>query len=89
MTGDDCLTYSDTEDMAVKSAWKKLCKKIWDTCGPTRQGLWKDAWLEQIGNNSPTVWRSDYKAIKTKWDLTLDRDPSCFKVSGMMVHTDQ
>ena len=35
------------------------------------------------------MWGSDYQAIKTDWDLTLDRDPSSFKVSGMMVCTDQ
>ena len=62
---------------------------MWTSCGPTKQGLWVDAQLEQIGNNCTTVWGSNYKVIKTEWDLTLDRDPSSFKVSGMTVCTDQ
>ena len=88
-SGDDCLTCLDTEDATVKLAHKKFCKKVWVFCGPTKQILWKDAPLEQIGNNHTTVWGSDYKAIKTQWDLTLDRDSSSFAVSEMLVHTDQ
>ena len=85
VTGENCLTCSDTEDVTVKLAQKKFHKKVQASCGPTKQGLWKDAQLEQIGNNCTIVWGSDYKAIKTEWDLTLDRDPSSFEVSGMMV----
>ena len=87
--GDDCLTCSDTKDMAVNLAWKTFCKKVQASCGPTKQGLWKDTQLEQVGNNHTTVCGSDYKALKTEQDLTLDRDPSSFEVSGMMVCTDQ
>ena len=89
VTGDDCLTCSDTTDAAIKSVHKKFHKKVWASCSPTKPGLWKDAQLEQIGNNCKTVWGSKYKAIKTEQDLALDREPNSFKVSGMMVHTDQ
>ena len=68
-------------------------QEVWQegraSCGPAKQGLWKDAQLEQIENNCNTVWGSDYEAIKTEQDLTSDRDPSSFQVRGMMVFTDQ
>ena len=73
VTGDDCLTCSDTKDAAVKSAQKKFCKKVWASCSLTEQGLWKNIQLEQIGYNCKTMWGSDYEAIKMKWDLTLDK----------------
>ena len=63
--GDDCLTCWDTEDAAVKLAHEEFHKKVWASCGPTNQGLWKDAQLEQIGNICTIVWGSDYKAIET------------------------
>ena len=86
--GDDCLTCSDTEGVAIHLACKKFPKKVQASCGASKQGLWKDAQLEQIGNNCTTMWASDYGAIKTEWDLTQDRDPSSFAVSEMMVCTD-
>ena len=89
VTGDDCLMCSDTKDAAVKSANKTFCRKVWASCSLTKQGIWKDAQLEQIRNNYNTVWGSKYEAIKTERDLALDRDPRSFKVSGMMVHTNQ
>ena len=88
VTGDDCPTCSDTEDTAVKTSHKRFCIEVQASCSPAKQGLWKDSQLEQIGNNCSTVWGSDYEAIKTEWDLTLDRDPSSFKVSGIRVNTD-
>ena len=45
VTGEDCPTCSDTEDVAVKSVHKKLYKKIHASCSPAKQGLWKDAQL--------------------------------------------
>ena len=59
------------------------------SCVPTKQGFWKDAKLEQIGNNHTTVCESNYKTIKTEWNLTLDRDSSSFTVSDMTIYTDQ
>ena len=87
--GHDSLTCSDTEEAAVKSACKRFCKKVWALCSPSKQGIWKDTQLEQIRNNHNTVWGSNYEAIKTEWDLTLDRDPSSFEVQEMMVCTNQ
>ena len=84
---DNCLTCLDTEDATGKLAWKKFYKKMQASYGPTKQGLWKDTQLGQIENNHTTVWESDHKAIKTEWNLHLDRDPSSFAVSEMMAHT--
>ena len=86
-TGDDCLTCLDTEDATVKSACKKFHERVWASCSPTKQGLWKSAQLEQIRNNCNTMWGSDYETIKTEWDLTFDKDPSSFHVSKMVVCT--
>ena len=66
VTGDDCLTCSATEDTAVKSAHKKFHKKVMASCSPAKQGLWKNAQLEQIRNNCNTMLGSDYEAIKTE-----------------------
>ena len=89
VSGDDCFTCSDTEDATVNSACKKFHQKVWAFCSPTKQGLWKDAQLEKIRNNHKNVRGSDYEAIKTEQDLTLDRDPSSFEVGGMMVPIDE
>ena len=78
--GDDSLTCSDTEEAVVKSACKKFCIKVWASCSPGKQGIWKDTQLEQIRNNHNTVWGSDYKAVKTEWDLTLDMNARSFKM---------
>ena len=85
----DCLMCSDTEDAAIKSAHKKLPKNVWASCSPTKQGLWKDAQLEQIGNICKTLWESAYEDIKTEQDLALDRDPSSFKMSAIIGHRNQ
>ena len=87
--GDDCLTCSDTKEAAVRSACKRFCKKVQALCSPGKQGIWKDTELEQIKNNCNIVWGSDYEVIKTKWDLTLDRDPNSLEVWEMMVCTDE
>ena len=89
VTWDDCLMCLDSKDVTVKSAHKKFHKKVSTSCSPTKQSLWKDAQLEQIGNNHKTVWGNNYKSIKIEWDLPQDRDPSSFKVGGMMVCTNQ
>ena len=41
VTGDNCLTCSDTEDAAVKSVCKKFHEKVWDSCNPTKQASWR------------------------------------------------
>ena len=88
-TGDDCCTCSDTEEAIVKSTCKKFQKKTWVSCSPTKQGLWRDAQLEQIGSSHQAVLGCNYEAIRTEQDLTLDEDDSSFKVSRMMVWTNQ
>ena len=89
VTGDDCLMCSDTEDVAVKSTHRKFHRKAQASCSPAKQSLWKDDHLGQIWNNHKPVLGSDYKTIKTEWDVTLDRDSHSFEISGMTVYTNQ
>ena len=35
------------------------------------------------------MWDCDYKAVKTEWDPTFDKEPSSSKVSRKMVCTDE
>ena len=42
-----CLTCSDMEEEAVRSSHKKFNKKVWASCSPTNQGLWRNAQWEQ------------------------------------------
>ena len=52
----DCLTCSDTEEAAFKSAYQKFHKKAWASWRLIRQGLWKVAQLAQIKESHQTVW---------------------------------
>ena len=79
--GDDYLTCLDTEEAIVKSTHKK----VQASCSPTKQGLWRDAQLEQNGSSHQVAWGSDHEAVRTEWDLALDKDHSSFEVGGMMV----
>ena len=61
-TGDDCHMCSDTEDVAAKSTHKKFHKKVQAPNCPTKQGLQKDAQLEQIGKKIAIL----YEEVTTK-----------------------
>ena len=67
---------------------RSSAKKVLASCSPTKQGLSKNAQLQQIRNNCNRMWGSNYEAIKTEWDLAFEKDPSSFKVSRMIVCTD-
>ena len=47
---------------------------------PLEQGLWSG-----LVTSCQVVLGNDYEAIRTEWDLTLDKDHSSFKVGRMMV----
>ena len=85
----DCLTCSDTEEATVKSTHKKFHKKVWASCRLTRQGLQKMVQMAQIGKSHQTVWWSNYRVVKTEWELAFNEDYGSFKVKKMMVWTDQ
>ena len=70
----DCLTYSDTEEAAVKPAHKKFHKKVWASCRLARQNLWKMPQISWIGKSHQTVWGSDYRVVKTEQELALNED---------------
>ena len=48
-TTGDCLTCSDTEEAAVRSACQKFCKKVQASCRLVRQSLWKVSQMALIG----------------------------------------
>ena len=44
----NCLTCLDTEEVAVRTAWKRFWKKVWASCSIARGCLWSKAKLNQI-----------------------------------------
>ena len=40
-TGDNCLSCLDTEEAIVKSTHKRFHEKVWASCSPAKQGLWR------------------------------------------------
>ena len=85
----DCLSCSDTEEAAVKSSHKNFCKKVQASCRLARWGLWKVAQMAQISKCHQTAWGSDYRVVKTEWELALNEDYSSFKVNKIVVQTNQ
>ena len=84
----NCLACLDTEEAAVKFAHKKFHKKVQASCSLTKWGILEKAQVGWIGDSHQTVCGSNYKVIKTEWDLTLNEDHSSFEVNKMMVQTD-
>ena len=62
----ECLTYSDTEEVAVNSAHKKFWKKVWASGSITKGCFWSEAQLKWIGDSYHAVWGSDCDIIKTE-----------------------
>ena len=62
----DCLICSDTEEAVVKIAQKKICKKVWISCRPSRWGPWKVPQMAQIGKSQEAVWGSDFRIVQTE-----------------------
>ena len=85
----DCLTCSDTEEVAVNSAHKKVWKRVWASCCIAEGCLWLEAQLKWIGHSHQTVWESDYEVIKTEQELTLKEDCHTFEVNKMTDRTEQ
>ena len=88
-TGDNYLLCLDTEEAIMKSTHKRFYKKVHASCSPTKQGLWRDAHLEQISSSHQAMLGNNYETIRTEWDRTLDKDHSSFKEHRMTVSTEQ
>ena len=85
----NCLTCLDTEEVAVRTVWKRFWKKVWSSWSIARGCLWSEAQLKWIQDSHQAVWGSDYEIIKTEWELALMQDHTSFKVNKISVRTYQ
>ena len=81
--------YTDTKRAAINSTHKKFSKKVQDSCNITKGCFWLEAHLKQFGDCHHAVWESNYKVIKTEWELSLKESCNSFEVNKMTVRTDQ
>ena len=78
--------------MAISSSSKKFQKfqkKVWASCSIAKGCLRSEAQLKWIGDSHQAVWESDYKVIKTEWELTLKEDCHSFEINKKMDRTRQ
>ena len=59
----NCLTFSDTEEVAVRTVPKRFQKKVWASCSIARGCLWSEAQLKGIQDSQQAVWESDHEII--------------------------
>ena len=80
----DCLTCSDTEEVAVISTCKKFQKKVQAFCSITKGCLWTEGQLRWIGDSHHTMYgKVTMMSSRQRWDLTLKEDHSSFEVNKM------
>ena len=51
----DCLTCSETKEVAIKSACKMFKKKVWASCSIAKDCLWPETLLKWIGDSHQAV----------------------------------
>ena len=69
----DCLTCSDTEEPAIRMAWKRFHKRVWACCSITRGCLWSEAQVRQIKDSHQAIWDSDLQIVRTEWLITPEQ----------------
>ena len=86
----DFLTYSDTMEVAINSAHKKLHRKVHASCSITKCCLWLEAQLEQIGDSHAKLYgRVTIRSLRQSRSLLSRKISHSFQVNKMMDRTEQ
>ena len=85
----DCLTCSDTKEVAIRTTQKRLWKKVRASCSIARGCLWSEAQLKQIKDSHQAIWESNHEIVWTEQEMTFREDHTSFKVNKITVRTDQ
>ena len=83
----DCLTCSDTKEVAINSAHIKFWKKVGASCSITKGCLWSEAQLKGIGDSHQAVWENDCDIIKTEQELAVKEDHHSFEINDIQDQT--
>ena len=85
----DCLTCLDTEEVAIRTAWKRFWKRAQASCSTARGCLQSEAQVRQIRDSYQAILDSNHEVIHTEQLITLEEDHTSFEVNRMIIRTEQ
>ena len=85
----DCITCSDTDEVTIRTAWKKYRKRVGASCSLGKGRLWSEGQLKQIGDSHQAMWGHVHEIIRTEQIMLLRKTTSSFEMHKMMDWIDQ
>ena len=85
----DCISCLDTDEVTIRTPYKKCRKRVQASCSLDKGSLWSVAQLKWISDSHQDVWGHDQEVIRTEPDHTLEEDCNFFDMHKMRVKMDQ
>ena len=85
----DFVTCLDTDEVTIRTTYKKYWKRVQASCSLDKGSLWSEAQFKWIGNSHQAMWGHDQEVVRTEWDCTPDEDHNSFEMCKVTVRMDQ
>ena len=85
----DCLSYSQTDDISMWTAWKKYRKRVRASCKLSKVSDWMETQMKRIGDSCKDILGHDHKTVRKERKCTLVEDHTSFEMRRMTIRADQ